>query len=246
MTIERRTASEQWPDEDMEVRVADGGTGLHFTGYAIRFGVPSEQMVGFDGEMRREYIEESAADKSLAELSNRSPIKAFLNHNTDIVLGSTYRSAGLEPTLALTKDSRGVIADIDFPDNHWGRYAADAVKRKDITTMSFGFQLDMRKVRFEPGIQAISELRLREVSPVTAWAAYPQTSASVRHLAEALGETDEALLQAFRVLTIPDGTLTEEQHDLLQRVIASRTIKRFIAPDVAERLARLEAIKRVA
>jgi len=238
---EFRVASEAWPDEDFEVRTLSNG--LRFTGYAAVFGKWSENLGGF-----REVINPRAFTQSLKERgtvlpgSRVKPIKAFLNHNWDIVLGSTLKPAGKEQTLRLSTDSRGLIADIDLPDNAWGQPVRDAVDRGDISTMSFGFSTVDDEWNGSHTERELRELYLYEASPVTAWPAYPDTTAGVRAIARMAGvEEVDLLSESFRVLSSKDETLDEEQHALLMRTINARFHSPVADQWVAEQRARLLA-----
>lgn len=204
---EVRVAVETWPLEELEVR-ADGD-GLTFSGYAAVFNSWSEDLGGF-----RERIRPGAFTKSLGE---KRAVKMFLNHNTDIVLASTRKGS-----LVLAQDERGLLATASLPDNEWGRPVADAVRRGDIDSMSFGFQV-VKDAWSGDDERELVEARLFEVSPVTAWPAYPATSASVRELAEAIEAAPDALAEAFGVLRDTEARLTAEQAALLTQLVNARS-----------------------
>lgn len=230
-------ASAMWPSEDFEIRTE--GDGLTFRGYAAVFDSFSEDLGGF-----RERLAPGAFSRSIkSAATGKRDIKMFLNHNDDIVLASTRAK-----TLKLIEDERGLLAEANLPDNEWGRPVRDAVSRGDISTMSFGFQVEAKGDSWNTDHteRTLHAVRLWEVSPVTAWPAYPATTASVRHLAEVIGEDEEPLAVAFRVLVAEDEKLTPEQRDLLLRAINARTETPLISASLAERLARLEARKPVA
>jgi hypothetical protein len=234
---EFRVASETWPDQDFDIRAS--GDGLNFRGYAAVFDSPSDDLGGF-----RETIAPGAFARTLAERgrSGRSPIKMFQNHNWDIVLASTY---GKAPTLRLSEDDRGLLVDADLPDNEWGRPVRDAVVRGDISSMSFGFNVAARSGEewdADRTNRRLTELKLWEVSPVTAWPAYPATSASVRHLAELAGVDDDGLEEAVRVL-FSDDMLDDGQHELILRAINARFHSPVADAWAAEQRARLIAKK---
>jgi len=204
---EVRVAVEAWPLEDVEIRAE--GDGLSFRGYAAVFNSKSEDLGGF-----RETIRPGAFSKSLSE---KRAIKMFLNHNSDIVLASTRKSS-----LTLTQDERGLLAEASLPDNEWGRPVADAIRRGDIDSMSFGFQTVKDSWNEDLSHRELVEVRLFEVSPVTAWPAYPATSTSVRELAESIEAEPDALAEAFAVLRDGEARLTTEQHRILLDAINSK------------------------
>jgi HK97 family phage prohead protease len=227
---EFRVASETWPEADFEIRTS--GNGLTFSGYAAVFDSPSDDLGGF-----RETIAPGAFTRTLAEKgrSKRSPIKMFLNHDWNIVLASTF---GPEPTLRLTEDSRGLLVDADLPDNEWGRPVRDAVVRGDISSMSFGFNVVKDEWGENRSERRVNEVKLWEVSPVTAWPAYPATSASVRRLAQLTDTPDDDLEAAVRVLFSEDE-LDDTQHALLLRAINARFHSPVVSQEDADLRARL-------
>lgn len=204
---EFRVAADVWPLADLEIRAEDDG--LRFRGYAAVFSSASEDLGGFT-----ETIRAGAFGKTLRE---KRTIKMFLNHNQDVVLASTRKGS-----LTLTEDDKGLLAEALLPDNEWGRPVADAVRRGDIDSMSFGFQAVKDSWSEDMAQRELVEVRLFEVSPVTAWPAYPATNASVRELAEAIHAEPDALADAFKVLRDVEARLTPDQHQLLIEAINSR------------------------
>jgi HK97 family phage prohead protease len=164
MTIEFRA----WNPDEAEVRAI--GDGMTFAGYAARFNARSEYM-GF--------YESIAPGAFTRTLKSRNEIKAFVNHDTNMVIGSTR--AG---TLRLTQDDKGLLAEIDLPDTSYGRDLSVSVKRGDASGMSFGFNVPKGGDTWSDDGQqrTLNEIALAEVSPVTGFPAYRQTSASVRSL----------------------------------------------------------------
>jgi HK97 family phage prohead protease len=215
--IEYRTASEAWPLEDMEFRAAKDG--LRFSGIVAPFNSDSRPM-----RFGIERIRAGAFQKSISEPRAR---KLFINHQPMPVLANTAKG-----TLRLTEEKRGLLAEADLPDNEWGRPVADAIRRGDIDSMSFGFE----KVRddWSGELRTLIEVRLNEVSLVTdhptALAAYGTTTASVRTLIEAL---PEELRSAVGILGSPDERLNDEQIALLLTTIDEHRAR----PTTAERLA---------
>lgn len=193
-----------WAPESAEMRAE--GDGMSFTGYAIRYGVKSEPLPF------REVIAPGAVTRSLR---SRNEIKAFVNHDTNLVLGSTR--AG---TLRLAEDDRGVRSDIDLPDTSYGRDLSISVQRGDVSGMSFGFSVVKDKWSDDYSERTIHELRLHEVSVVTGFPAYTQTSAAVRALpllAKRTGVDVDALAEAFDALSA--GTLDDNQAALLAEAV---------------------------
>jgi len=193
-----------WAPDSAEMRAE--GDGMSFTGYAIRYGVKSEPLPF------REVIAPGAVTRSLR---SRNEIKAFVNHDTNLVLGSTR--AG---TLRLAEDDRGVRSDIDLPDTSYGRDLSISVQRGDVSGMSFGFSVVKDKWSDDYSERTIHELRLHEVSVVTGFPAYTQTSAAVRALpllAKRTGVDVDALAEAFDALSA--GTLDDDQAALLAEAV---------------------------
>lgn len=190
MTIEFRS----WNPDDAEVRAV--GDGMTFTGYAARFNSRSEYL-GF--------YETIAPGAFTRTLKARNEVKAFLNHNSDIVLGSTR--AG---TLRLTQDDKGLLAEIDLPNSEWGRSVAEATRRGDISGMSFGFNVPKGGDEWSADGQqrTLNEIALAEVSPVSGFPAYKSTSASVRSipmLAKRYGADADDLDAAVEALLLGEG-----------------------------------------
>jgi HK97 family phage prohead protease len=214
---EFRVAADTWPTETIELHAE--GDGMTFSGYAAVFDKLSEDLGGF-----REKIAPGAFD---ATLNQRRAIKMFWNHNQDIALGSS------KSNLRLTADATGLRAEAELPDTTAGRDMATLVRNKIVDSMSFGFVAtgeswaDRSGAPVAPwtqgGIRTLTGIRLYEVSPVTGWPAYPQTSASVRELAEQIEAEPDALAEAFRVLRAEDERLSPDQVALLTSLINARS-----------------------
>lgn len=192
-----------WTVEDMEIR--EDSDGMHFRGYAAVFNVDSEP---------RPYIEQIRPGAFTRSLKNGRDIRMFLNHNQDMVLGST--KAG---TLRLEQDKKGLIADGDLPDTTYARDLSVVMQRGDVDTMSFGFRVPADGDTWESDRRYLKEVNLFEVSPITGFPGYPQTSAYVRSVAEWIGTEAEPLAEALRIMTSDHGRLDLEQIGLLESVI---------------------------
>jgi len=153
--------------EDIETRASEEGKTI-VSGYAAKFETLSVPLYGF-----REKIRAGAFKNSLA----KRDVKAFWNHNYDLVLGST--KAG---TLKLEEDDKGLRFDLELPDTQAGKDAGVSIKRKDVTGVSFGFKV-LRQEWDEKDpknvVRTLIEVDLREISP-TPFPAYPSTSVKAR------------------------------------------------------------------
>ena len=200
MTVEFRA----WMPEDAEMRAE--GDGMSFTGYAIRWDVPSEPLP---------FTERIAPGATTRSLKSRNEIKGFINHDTNLVIGSTR--AG---TMRLTEDDKGLLAQIDLPDTTYARDLSVSVQRGDVSGMSFGFSVVRDEWSEDYSQRTISELRLHEVSVVTGFPAYRQTTAAVRALpllAKRTGVDIDALAEAFDALSA--GSLSDDQAALLSDAV---------------------------
>lgn len=175
----------------LEIR-ADGEGNKTLRGYAAVFNSLSENLGGF-----REKIAPGAFAGSIREGAD---IKAFWNHNSDIVLGRTTSG-----TLRLKEDEYGLAIEIDPPAS--ASSFVESVQRGDVSQMSFGFSVfpDGDRVEVdEQGdvIRTLTDVRLYEVSPV-AMPAYPATSINSRTIEElrerAVPKVSEAHLAKVRM-----------------------------------------------
>jgi HK97 family phage prohead protease len=204
-TVERRVNTVEF-----DVRNGEASSdGMSFTGYAAVFNSPSEPLPF------TEVIKEGAFKRSL---KSRNEIKLFMNHNTDVVLGSTR--AG---TLKLTEDSRGLLAQAELPDTSAGRDLSVLMKRGDVSSMSFGFSVPPKGDAWssDGATRELHQVRLHEVSIVTGFPAYEATTASVRSLdilATRTAVDVDALSDA--ILKLEAGETLEDSHaDLISEVV---------------------------
>jgi HK97 family phage prohead protease len=205
-TVERRVNTVEF-----DVRNGEASSdGMSFTGYAAVFNSPSEPLPF------TEVIKEGAFKRSL---KSRNEIKLFMNHNTDVVLGSTR--AG---TLKLTEDSRGLLAQAELPDTSAGRDLSVLMKRGDVSSMSFGFSVPPKGDKWsqDGATRELHQIRLHEVSIVTGFPAYAATTASVRSrdiLATRTAVDVDALSDAIMRLEAGE-TLEPEHADLISEVVS--------------------------
>lgn len=213
MTFEIRTA-DLWPDVDYELRATSDG--FTFDGYAAVFNKPSAAMrfagVG-NSRPFREVIHAGAFSKTLAETPD---VTLRYQHNlTALPLART--KAG---TMTLAEDDRGLRVQAMLPDNEWGRPVRDAIARGDISGMSFRFQKVIEKWTRdgETQVRHLHEIRLGPEVSVTDFPAYPDTTATVRALAEEADVDPEELIAAVAALK-PEARLTSGQRDALLAVV---------------------------
>jgi len=198
--------------EQFEMR-ADSGADWpnRFGGYAAVFDVPSEPLPF------TERIAAGAFGRSLAH-SGRKNVKLFVNHNTDLPLASTRAK-----TLTLEEDQKGLRVDAVLPDTTYARDLSVLMQRGDVSAMSFGFSVPKGGDSWnDAGTQrTLTEVRLHEVSIVTGFPAYRQTSAGVRSLDLLADRTGyDADLLAAAIAQLESGeTLTDDDAALLADTI---------------------------
>ena len=222
--VKRMTETRALMVEDAEFRAEKDG--MTFRGYAAKFNRKSEPLPF------REVILPGAFTRTLR---SRNEIKAFVNHDTNMVIGSTR--AG---TLRLSQDEVGLLAEIDLPDTSYGRDLAVSVARGDVSGMSFGFYVPKGGDTWNADYteRTISEIALHEVSPVTGFPAYRSTTASVRALSRLAlrAEQDiEALSEALMALEAGE-LLTSDQGKMLKDTIEALTESLEMAEEVVEEM----------
>ena len=157
---------------DIERRLLDGHmvtSGRRLVGHAARFGVPTR----IDGEFT-ETIYRGAFKRSLKA---NPDILGVIDHDMTRLLGRT-RSG----TLRLREDDLGLAFEIDVPDTQTGRDVLALAERGDLGGMSFGFRVppggeEWNSSRSERMLRTID---LVEVSVISSFPAYPNTSVSAR------------------------------------------------------------------
>lgn len=143
--------------------------GRRLEGYAATFG--SEARIG-------QIVETILPGAFRATLASGRDILALADHDPARVLGRT-RSG----TLRLSEDSRGLAFDLDLPDTVTGRDLLALAERGDLGGMSFGFSA-LEDVR-DGDRRELRAVDLLEVSVVSAFPAYPDTSVQARSVSQA-------------------------------------------------------------
>ena len=148
----------------MEKRIAtiDHITGRRASGYAARFNTRAK--IGSFSEE----IKPGAFDLG-------KDILCLLDHDPGKVLGRTKSS-----TLTLRTDDQGLFFELELPDTAAGRDVQELGRRGDLGGMSFGFLVPDGGETWEGDNRILNKIDLREISIISAWPAYPETSVSVR------------------------------------------------------------------
>lgn len=136
--------------------------GRSLTGYAARFG--SEARIGNYTETIAHGAFRDSLGRDILALSDHDPAK---------VLARTKSG-----TLELREDDMGLFYNIQVPDTQAGRDVLALAERGDLGGMSFGFTAEDEN--WEGRKRELRKVRLHEISVVSAWPAYPETSVSAR------------------------------------------------------------------
>jgi hypothetical protein len=167
----------------LELRALDDDTEsmpMNFAGYAAVFNSPSEPLP---------FIETIAPGAFRRSLQSGKEVRMYLNHNSDLVLGSTKAS-----TLRVTEDERGLYVEARLPDTTYGRDLSVLMQRGDVHSMSFGFSVPAGGDSWSSSGESreLREIRLHEVSVVSGTPAYSATAgAQVRSTEELPAETED-------------------------------------------------------
>lgn len=134
-------------------------------GYAATFGT--------EGLIDNSYVEIIAPGAFRSSLASGHDILALADHDHTKVLGRTATR-----TLRLSEDAHGLAFEIDLPDTTIGRDILALAERGDLGGMSFGFKA-IREDR-TAGKRVLNAVQLIEISVVSAWPAYGNTSVNAR------------------------------------------------------------------
>lgn len=207
--------------EPLEFRAAPEGTGSigTFAGYAMRYDQPSLPLP---------FTERFAPGAFTRSLKSRADIRLYVNHDDTMVLASRRAK-----TLRIEDRADGLWVEADLPDTTAGRDLRVLIERGDVYQQSVGFSAVKDQWSADGSERRVTEAKLYESSIVTGIAAYPSTTASVRHLRALAHRTAtdvDALTDAMAALE--SGELTPEQADLL-RTVVDRAAPPVEAPAVA-------------
>lgn len=149
--------------------------GRRLTGYCAVFDV--EARIGDFSEIIR-------AGAFAGSLATRTDILALANHDAAQVLARTASG-----TLKLAEDSRGLSFDIAVPDTQLGRDTLVMVERGDMGGASIGFRVQQEHWP-AGGRRELRVLDLVEISLVSSFAAYSQTTVAARSRPQAVALSD--------------------------------------------------------
>lgn len=144
----------------------------------------------------REIIERGALDET-----DLKDVRFLVNHNTDMIPLARSRNNNSNSTMQMTIDSEGMLirVNLDTENNSESKNLYSAVKRGDITGMSFMFNIDAEEwteLDSDTPLRHIKKIsKVYEVSAVT-FPAYEDTTISARDR-EAL-DNAKATLESVR------------------------------------------------
>ena len=146
----------------VELRVA----GRKLVGYAATFG--TEARVG-------DFTEVIARGAFGGGLGADKDVLALVDHDPTRLLART-RSG----TLRLSEDARGLAFSLDLPETQAGRDVLTLAERNDLGGMSFAFVVPQGGERWTGNRRELTRVELKEISVVSAWPAYPDTTVAAR------------------------------------------------------------------
>jgi uncharacterized protein len=147
----------------LEIRAARGFP-RRLEGYAATFG--TEARIS-------DFVESIAPGAFAKSIASGADILALVNHDASQVLGRT-RSG----TLRLSEDSKGLSFDLSLPDTQAAHDVVALADRGDLGGMSFGFTATDE--RWTGNKRELLAVNLYEISVVSAWPAYPDTTITAR------------------------------------------------------------------
>lgn len=251
MTDYEVRSSEFWDEARFTVA---GDNGLTMEGPMALYGAPSRLLSELDLNSGGRAALHRMGTRTFREVIEPGAFARSLNAAPDIVLHYQHDERSLPlgrtkaGTLALTEGPDRVRAKADLPDNTWGHDVAVLVKRGDIGGISFrmgkttdSWQREKLADGYDGPVRHLHEIQLRREISLVTFPGY-DTPAMVRELAEAADVEADALAEAFRVLREPEAKLTDEQHALLQKTIATKVEAPFLDPKMAQMRERLTAL----
>lgn len=169
-----------------------------------------------------EVITETAFAKTL---SDGADVKALYAHDTAKILGRT-KNGTLRLSVGMMGEVKGLICECDLSDTSFAKDAYALIKRNDVNTMSFGFDVIKERIEMENGeeVRYLLEVKLYEVSFAVAFPAYEATNSEAREL------RGIDLDQLETILEKDPPSFTAEDRSALANV--NKTISALIEPSV--------------
>jgi Escherichia/Staphylococcus phage prohead protease len=140
--------------------------GRRLEGYAATFGAEA-RLPGF--------TEIVAPGAFASSLKAGGDILALVDHDATKVLARTKSG-----TLKLSEDSKGLAFSFDVPATQAGNDVLALAQTGDLGGMSFAFTVPKNGERWNGTRRELRSVNLLEISVVSAWPAYPETSVIAR------------------------------------------------------------------
>jgi HK97 family phage prohead protease len=210
--VQPRNAGSGVEFRSLEGEIRAEGDGNTFVGYAAVFNSDSEPLP---------FIERIAPGAFGKSLTNRKrDIRLYVNHNSDLVLAS--KRSG---TLMLSEDERGLRVEAELPNTTAGNDLRELLRTGVVSKMSFGFTVPRGGDKWsEDGrTRELREIALHEVSVVTGFPAYEDTTAAVRslsRLSERTGIAVDELSDTLEALA-SGGTVDPEKAQAIASLLES-------------------------
>jgi uncharacterized protein len=179
----------------LDLRQAENGTTLY--GYAALFDSPSEPMPFI------EYVKRGAFSKTL---NDGADVRLLIDHE-GVPLARTKSG-----TMRLMEDERGLAVEADLdPMNPDAARVISAMKRGDLSQMSFAFRTIQDKFSDDRMVRELREVQLYDVSVVT-FPAYEQTVAEIRSRLLQTEETQPTLTATSTSVSVRRAQLSLARH----------------------------------
>lgn len=161
-------------DAELRTETTEAGRPV-IRGVALRYGSLSLPLRDSKNRQFREKFAPGAFSRALA---TGADVRALVNHDKNLILGRNI--AG---TLKLSDDADALRYEIDPPDTELARHYIEAIKRGDMSGVSFRFYKisDRWEGAGDSTVREILSADIDDISVVT-YPAYPDTEAAARSL----------------------------------------------------------------
>lgn len=190
MTLIKRF-SNIWGDDVGRVEIRKGEDGKEsrvVIGYGAVINSWSSDLGGF-----KERIVEGALDGTKKKDAD---IRALVGHDMARIVGRTKSG-----TMKTSLDKKGLLTEVDIVDNPDGNGILESIRRGDVDGMSVGFRILSDRWYVDEDEELKRDVLSSHVVEVsyTAFPAYPETSAQVRHLASlGIGEGERFIVAMIK------------------------------------------------